>query len=956
MKKLFGHKPKNGKASSGSRDYASEENLKPSVQTPLYQRLATHGNHIVQGQNPIQNQPQPQLQSPLPQPPPVQAQVQGQQPAIAIDEERWEVVPALADPALLTNPHPPPSVKGPSRTSSYGSLPPGTGGGIGPPLASPAPPRSASPMSAVTNISSSTTNPNKLIRHHARERDRDRDAYMTAVAPRKKASQPSAPVALGILRALEPPRPADALGAGSRSMSEERRTVSESGHREREYREAMQNQSQRELLVDGQDGKGKEKEKKRSFWGVRDKDKDKDKERELQMQRERELQGRELPSSREKERMYDLDRGRELRRDDDSQAELTRMIGYLTATASEDWSLVLEVCERASANEVNAKEAVRALRREFKYGEPPAQLSAARLWAIMLRNSSDIFISQSTSRKFLDTLEDLLSSSRTSPVVRERLLEVVAAAAYASGNKKAHDRDGFKGLWRRVKPFDKPDEGVPFDTDDAMFHPPTSGRISGYDTPNFNIPIVAYQEPSPVPGLDSAPLTPPGNFPIKKRDRKSPTRNRIIPPEEDMRRLFQECKIGQGNASLLSQALVAARPEDLKKQEIIKEFYIKSRASQELIFAQIPWASASAERSKQNQQNQRHARKRTLSNDLNTTLAVKDRSASPDDLTQEEKLLAALLAANEELLGALGQYEDLERVAMERRAEEKSRKEMRMDRRQRDRIAAELSTSSAADSALGGDSSSRTPSPPSRSNSPQNYYQQQQPYHVNPNVYPQQYPSIAQPRPNHLPISDELDQHYMAGPGAGTGAGMPMGGQSLGPGLAPPPAAPHGPRSPAQVSSQSQQSRTPSPGLDPHQGAYGYVHTNGHVYHDSGSFHPAGLGEDDRDEGGYAPKPSAKALGKRKLIEPEVVAGPHFDTDDMYSSSKDNHFAPVQDRDPESDDENDPASHWNHHSVHYVYDAVAERTRQWQAEAGTGAGMGMDGAAALTPVTTNGAH
>jgi hypothetical protein len=131
---------------------------------------------------------------------------------------------------------------------------------------------------------------------------------------------------------------------------------------------------------------------------------------------------------------------------------LTFLQGYLTATASEDWALVLEVCDRASINESTAKEAVRALKREFKYGEPPAQLSAARvrtrpsqhrssampdhsflqLWAIMLRNSSDTFIIQCTSRKFLDTIEELLSSSRTSPVVRERLLEVVSAAAYAT--------------------------------------------------------------------------------------------------------------------------------------------------------------------------------------------------------------------------------------------------------------------------------------------------------------------------------------------------------------------------------------------------------------------------------------------------------------------------------------------------------------------------------------------
>ena len=53
--------------------------------------------------------------------------------------------------------------------------------------------------------------------------------------------------------------------------------------------------------------------------------------------------------------------------------------GFLTATASEDWALVLDVCERASASEANAKEAIRALRREFKYGQPQAQLSAARV-------------------------------------------------------------------------------------------------------------------------------------------------------------------------------------------------------------------------------------------------------------------------------------------------------------------------------------------------------------------------------------------------------------------------------------------------------------------------------------------------------------------------------------------------------------------------------------------------
>ncbi|KAF8154031.1 hypothetical protein B0H34DRAFT_720086 [Crassisporium funariophilum] len=822
MKKLFGHKPKPAKPNSGSRDF-SEEIPKNNIPTPLYQKLATHGSHI---QGPLNH---------------------SQSRKLSTDEDRWEVVPPQPDPVHLPNPHPPPMMNAPSRTSSFGSLPPGAS----PPLASPGPPRSASPMSAVTNMSTS----NKLVRTH----DRDREAYLQSNT--RKKSHPTAPVALGILRALDPPR-SDPTIFPTRSQSEERYAVSESGHRDR-------------------DRDNVERREKRGFWGNKDREREKEKEREKERERERERE-RELyvqkeremrEREREKERDRDRDggklvdreaqRGREIRsRDDEGTAELTRMIGYLTATASEDWVLVLEVCERASANETNAKEAVRALRREFKYGEPPAQLSAARLWAIMLRNSSDMFISQSTSRKFLDTLEDLLSSSRTSPVVRERLLEVVAAAAYASGNKKdsRHDREGFKGLWKRVKPFDKPEEGVPFDTDDAMFHPPVSGRLSG-----FEIPIVSYQEPSPLP-IDPIPQTPPPHG-IKKR--KSPTRNRIIPPDEDMRRLFQECKIGHGNASLLSQALALSKPEDLKKKEIIKEFYIKCRSSQELIYAQIPWASAGAERSRALKDKEGHVRKRTMSNDLNNIM--RDAHDVPVEQTLEEMLLAALLGANGELLEALKQYDDMERVAIERKAEDRSRREIRMERRNRDNLSAEPSA--------GGGSSSRSPSPSSRSHSPQ-------------------HPVLAHPRPHHLPLSEsDLDPNLIS--------------QNL----APPPAAPHGPRSPAQASIHS---RTPSPGT-PQLGPQ----VNGFDLHDN--FHMHSLNGQDDDDHHRSNKPSAKALGKRKVIEPDNQPALVEDTDDMYFEQ--GHPFALGDA-PNPDIEDDSDGRWRHPPVQFVYDAVAERTRQ----------------------------
>ena len=46
-------------------------------------------------------------------------------------------------------------------------------------------------------------------------------------------------------------------------------------------------------------------------------------------------------------------------------------------------------------------------------------------------------------------------------------------------------------------------KGIPLDNDDAMFHPPVSSRTSHYE-----IPLVSYQEASPLPP-DSTPPTPP---------------------------------------------------------------------------------------------------------------------------------------------------------------------------------------------------------------------------------------------------------------------------------------------------------------------------------------------------------------------------------------------------------------------------------------------------------------
>ena len=63
---------------------------------------------------------------------------------------------------------------------------------------------------------------------------------------------------------------------------------------------------------------------------------------------------------------------------------------------------------------------------------------------------------QTASRKFLDNLEEVINAEGTSPVVRERLLDVLASAAYVYGKKPG--KEGYMSLWKRVRPTWKPVE------------------------------------------------------------------------------------------------------------------------------------------------------------------------------------------------------------------------------------------------------------------------------------------------------------------------------------------------------------------------------------------------------------------------------------------------------------------------------------------------------------------
>lgn len=120
-----------------------------------------------------------------------------------------------------------------------------------------------------------------------------------------------------------------------------------------------------------------------------------------------------------------------------------------------------------------------------------------------------------------------------------------------------------------------------------MFNPPSPRRSTVTPLPGYQPPMhpQSLQTTQTAPALNAQPLAPPppppqqpqsqplqpqSQTPQPNRAKRDAQLQRVIPPEEDMRRLFQECRIANGNSRLLDDALAYASPEDLREKDIIK--------------------------------------------------------------------------------------------------------------------------------------------------------------------------------------------------------------------------------------------------------------------------------------------------------------------------------------------------------------------------------------------------
>jgi hypothetical protein len=178
----------------------------------------------------------------------------------------------------------------------------------------------------------------------------------------------------------------------------------------------------------------------------------------------------------------------------------------------------------------------------------------------------------------METIESVILAPTSVSVVRERLLNVLAAAAF--GFHKP-GMEGFRSTWQRVRPPNKPEDGIPFDMQDSMFDLPMS-TLRTRTPPNPTLTVTSLNWP-PLPhvrqqnsrrqGLEHGR----GDRNRSHRDPSlpQPPRGEAIspPPREDMQvtlQIFNECDAALCNTRILNEALTNVTPDAFRSNSVIK--------------------------------------------------------------------------------------------------------------------------------------------------------------------------------------------------------------------------------------------------------------------------------------------------------------------------------------------------------------------------------------------------